>query len=373
MTSQHLPAIGDPVDAIETPALIVELDPFERNLAKLAGFAKEAGVRLRPHAKTHKCPAIALKQIAAGAVGQCCQKVGEAEALVRSGIKDVLVSNEVVGERKLRRLAALAADARVALCFDDAGQVEATGRVARDFGVELGAMVEIDLGANRCGVLPGAPAAELARRIADTGGLRFEGLQAYHGSAQHMQPAQREEAIRSAGRLVTQTLDALRGAGLEARFVSGAGTGTFRFEGASGLWNELQAGSYLFMDTDYARIGDRNSDRYTEFEHSLFVLASVMSRPVDGRAIVDAGLKSYSAEKGPPWVAGMEDAEVTGVSDEHGRIELGARAPRLRLGEKVKLIPGHCDPTVNLHDWYVGVRRGRVEALWPIAARGASI
>jgi D-serine deaminase-like pyridoxal phosphate-dependent protein len=372
MSAQLLPAIGDSVDDIETPALIVDLDAFERNIAKLAAFAIEANVRLRPHAKTHKCPAIALKQIAAGAVGQCCQKVGEAEALVRAGVEDVLVSNEVVGEKKLRRLAALAKDARVALCFDSAEQVAVTGRVARDFGVELGALVEIDLGMNRCGVPPGAPVLELAKRVVDTEGLRFEGLQAYHGTAQHMTYAKREEAIRNAARLVAGTLEVLHRAGLKTPTVSGAGTGTFRFEGASGLWTELQAGSYVFMDTDYARIGDRSSDRYTEFEHSLFVLASVMSRPTETRAVVDAGLKSYSMEKGVPWLADVEGAEVTGVSDEHGKIELSAAAPRLKLGEKVKLIPGHCDPTVNLHDWYIGVRGGRVEALWPIAARGAS-
>jgi D-serine deaminase-like pyridoxal phosphate-dependent protein len=372
MSSQLLPSIGDPIDAVETPALIVDLDAFERNVAKLAGFAKGAGVRLRPHAKTHKCPAIALRQIAAGAIGQCCQKVGEAEALVRGGVADVLVSNQVVGERKLRRLAALAADARVALCFDSAEQVAKAGEVARDFGVELGAYVEIDVGMARCGVPPGAPAVELAKAIAGTAGLRFEGLQAYHGTAQHMTYAKREEAIAGAGRLVSDTVERLHGAGLPPSFVTGAGTGTFRFEGASGIWNELQAGSYVFMDTDYARIGDRASDRYTEFEHSLFVLASVMSVPVAGRAVVDAGLKSYSAEKGAPWVADIEGAEVTGVSDEHGKIELGRAARPLRLGEKLRLIPGHCDPTVNLHDWYIGVRRGRVEALWPIAARGAS-
>jgi 3-hydroxy-D-aspartate aldolase len=373
MTSQLLPHIGDPVESIETPALIVDLDPFERNIAKLAAFAREAGVRLRPHAKTHKSPAVALRQIAAGAVGQCCQKVGEAEALVRGGVKDVLVSNEVVGERKLRRLAALAADARVALCFDAAEEVEAAGNVACEFGVELGALVEIEIGMNRCGVPGGAPAVDLAARIAGTKGLRFEGLQAYYGTAQHLPSHEkRQAAIAAAGKIVGETVEALRAAGLTPKVVSGAGTGTFRFEGGSGLWNELQAGSYVFMDTDYARIGDRNSDRYTEFEHSLFVLATVMSRPLDSRVVVDAGLKSYSAEKGFPWVAGVDDAEVTAVADEHGKIELGPRAQRLRRGDKVRLIPGHCDPTVNLHDWYVGVRRGRVEALWPIAARGAS-
>jgi 3-hydroxy-D-aspartate aldolase len=372
MSSQLLPAIGDPIDAIETPALIVDLDVFERNLAKLASFAKDAGVRLRPHAKTHKCPAVALKQIASGAVGQCCQKIGEAEALVRGGVKDVLVSNEIVGERKLHRLAALAGDARVALCFDSAEQVTATGAIARDFGVELGGYVEIEVGMNRCGVPAGAPAVELAQRIAATPGLRFEGLQAYHGTAQHMTYQKREEAIARAAEIVKDTVEGLRTAGLPPSVVTGAGTGTFRFEGTSGIWNELQAGSYVFMDTDYARIGDKVSDRYTEFEHSLFVLASVMSVPLEARVIVDAGLKSYSAEKGPPWVADLEGAEVTGVSDEHGKIELGRAAGRLKRGDKVRLIPGHCDPTVNLHDWYIGVRRGRVEALWPITARGAS-
>ena len=158
----------------------------------------------------------------------------------------------------------------------------------------------------------------------------------------------------------------------EVRRRSGAGTGTFALEASSGLWNELQAGSYVFMDTEYARIGGKNGGRYTEFQHSLFVLATVMSVPAGDRAIVDAGLKSYSSEKGPPWVHGREDLEVIGVSDEHGKLKVGPKADRLRLGDKLMLIPGHCDPTVNLHDWYVAVRAGRVESLWPITARGAS-
>jgi 3-hydroxy-D-aspartate aldolase len=374
MTTAPPAEIGAPVAEIETPALVVDLDAFERNIAKMAEFARTAGVRLRPHAKTHKSPAIALKQIAQGAVGQCVQKVGEAEALVRGGVRDVLVSNQVVGDKKLRRLAALAADATVALCFDAPEQVDAASRVAREFGVELGGMVEIDVGAERCGVAPGPDAATLARRIAEAPNLRFRGLQAYHGRAQHMPTHQeRAQAIASAVDFVRETLDALAADNLTCETISGAGTGTFAFEAASGVYNELQAGSYVFMDTDYARIGGKDGGRYTEFEHSLFVLAAVMSAPTSDRAIVDAGLKSYSAEKGPPWVHGREDIEVVAVSDEHGKLRLGRKAERLRLGDKVWLIPGHCDPTVNLHDWYVGVRRGRVEALWPIAARGASV
>ena len=365
--------VGAPLDEVDTPALIVDLDAFERNVQTMAAFARSAGVRLRPHAKTHRCPTIALRQIAAGAIGQCCQKVGEAEALVRGGVRDVLVSNEVVGIAKLRRLAALAAEASVSLCFDAVEPIEAASRAATEFGVRLGGLVEIEVGMQRCGTAPGKPAADLARRIADEPGLEFRGLQAYHGAAQHLPGiAARERAIASAAEAVRETLAAIADAGLECAIVAGAGTGTFRIEGESGLWNELQAGSYVFMDTEYARIGGHGGGLYTEFEHSLFVLSTVMSVPTRERAIVDAGLKSYSAEKGLPWVHGCEDVAVVGASDEHGKLELGARAVPLALGDKVLLIPGHCDPTVNLHDWYVATRRGRVEALWPITARGAS-
>jgi D-serine deaminase-like pyridoxal phosphate-dependent protein len=366
-------SVGMPFDEIDTPALVVDLDAFEHNLQHMASLARAAGVRLRPHAKTHKCPTIALRQIAAGAVGQCCQKVGEAEALVRGGVRDVLVSNQVVGHAKLLRLASLATEASIALCFDAPEQVDAASRAATAFGVTLGGLVEIDVGAERCGVLPGAAARDLALRIAQAPGLEFRGLQAYHGAAQHLPTFEaREAAIAKAGDAVRATIAAIESAGLRCAIVSGAGTGTFRLESASGIWNELQAGSYLFMDTDYAQIGNRDGGRYTEFRHSLFVLSTVMSATTPDRAIVDAGLKSYSGEKGPPWVHGLEDVEHVGMSDEHGKLRLGPRARPLRLGDKVMLIPGHCDPTVNLHDWYVAVRGGRVEALWPIAARGAS-
>ena len=365
--------IGATQDEIDTPALVVDLDAFERNLNKMAAFATEHGVRLRPHAKTHKCPTVARLQIAAGAVGQCCQKVGEAEALVRGGVTDVLVSNEVVGVHKLRRLAALAHEATVALCFDAPDQVAAASRAATDAGVVMGGLVEIDVGMQRCGVGSPQAAVAVAQRIAAAPGLMFRGLQAYHGTAQHLATWQeRRAAIDRAAGIVQAAVEALRGAGLDCPIISGAGTGTFRMEGASGLWNELQAGSYLFMDTDYARIAGERGGAYDEFAHSLFVLATVMSTPTPQRAIVDAGLKSYSAEKGFPWVHGRRGLEVTGVSDEHGRIAIGPDAQPLNLGDQVLLIPGHCDPTINLHDWFVGLRHGRVETLWPISARGAS-
>jgi D-serine deaminase-like pyridoxal phosphate-dependent protein len=365
--------IGAHVDEIETPALVIDLDAFERNLRKMSNFASEHDVRLRPHAKTHKCPTIAHKQIAAGAVGQCCQKVGEAEALVRGGVRDVLVSNEVVGAYKLRRLAALAHEATVALCFDAPDQVAAASRAAAEAGVTLGGLVEIEVGMQRCGVATPAAACDLARHIADAPNLVFRGLQAYQGMAQHLATwEERRTAIDRATQIVRATVDNLYDADLDCAIVGGAGTGTFRMEGTSGVWNELQAGSYLFMDTEYARIGGEGGGRYDEFSHSLFVLATVMSTPTADRAIVDAGLKSYSAEKGLPWVHACPGLEVSGVSDEHGKIEIGPGARQPRLGDKLMLIPGHCDPTINLHDWYVCVRNGCVEALWPITARGAS-
>jgi D-serine deaminase-like pyridoxal phosphate-dependent protein len=365
--------IGASLEEIDTPALIIDLDPFERNLAKMMSVAQEAGVQVRPHAKTHKCPEIARRQIDLGAVGQCVQKVGEAEALAAAGVPDILVSNEIVAEPKLRRLALLAQDTRISLCFDAAEQVDVASRVAREHGVKLGGLVEIEVGMERCGVPPGAAARDLATRVADAPHLRFEGLQAYHGRAQHLATIdERRRAIDGAIDGVRRALDALSAAGLPCARVSGAGTGTFRLEAGSGVYNELQVGSYIFMDTDYARIAGEDGQPYREFEHSLFVLSSVMSVPTPDRAILDAGLKSFSAEKGLPWVHDKAGLEVVAVSDEHAKLRVGSDAGSLRLGEKVMMIPGHCDPTVNLHDWYVGMRGGYVEALWPITARGAS-
>jgi D-serine deaminase-like pyridoxal phosphate-dependent protein len=371
----HPPAeIGASIDQIETPALVIDLDALDRNIAKMAGHASAAGVRLRPHAKTHKSPEIARRQIAHGAVGQCVQKVGEAEALVRGGITNILVSNEVAGERKLRRLAALAGDATIALCFDAPEQIDAMSRAARDLGVEVGGLVEIDVGAGRCGIAPGEAAGALAKRIADAPHLKFRGLQAYHGRAQHLATYQeRAQAIASAVDAVRNTLDALAPANLACEIIGGAGTGTFAIEAASGVYNELQTGSYVFMDTEYASITAPGGGNYKEFEHSLFVLASVMSVAGPEHVVVDAGLKSLSAEKGVPWVWNRDGVEAIGISDEHTKLGFKSESSRPRLGEPIWLIPSHCDPTVNLHDWYVGVRHGRVEALWPIAARGASI
>ena len=362
--------IGESFAAIETPALIVDLDSLDSNLRKMADLAARAGVRLRPHAKTHRCSAIARAQIALGAVGVCCQTVGEAEAMVNGGVADVLVSNEIVGPRKLDRLAALALRARVAVCVDHPDSIAVIEAAAARFGAKIAVLVEIDVGAARCGVAPGAPAAQLARRVAASPHLTFAGLQAYHGRAQHLRAFQeRQSEIAAAGEKVRVTLDALAREGLSCDIVGGAGTGTFALEAASGVWNELQVGSYVFMDADYAANRAVDGGAARDFAHALFVKASVISLPGDQRAIVDAGLKSMAAESGLPTVHGLA-AKATRMSDEHTTLVFESAPPA--LGEPVRLIPGHCDPTVNLHDWIICVRNDRVETIWPVDARGAA-
>jgi D-serine deaminase-like pyridoxal phosphate-dependent protein len=369
MASAPPAAVGTPLERIDTPALVIELDAFERNLNAMTRAVEGRGVRIRAHAKTHKCAQIALRQIDAGAVGVCCQKVSEAEAMVEGGVADVLVSNEIVGARKLERLAALARRARVGVCADDAGNARALSEAAQGAGATLDVYVEVDVGARRCGVAPGAPALELAREIAALPGLRFAGLQAYHGPAQHLRAmAERRAAIAGAAAAAGQTRRLIESEGLACPTVTGAGSGTFMFEIESGVFDEIQPGSYVFMDADYAK--NEWAAPLPRFEHALFVLATVMSRPAPERAVLDAGLKALAVDSGMPLVWERPGLRYARASDEHGVIEIGAGAPPA-LGERLLLVPGHCDPTVNLYDWYVGIRNNVAEEVWPVSARGA--
>jgi D-serine deaminase-like pyridoxal phosphate-dependent protein len=297
----------------------------------------------------------------------------------------VLVSNEVAGGAKLARLAELARRAKVGVCVDDLANVAEIEAAAAAAGTSIDVLVEIDVGAGRCGVQPGRPAAEIAAAIARSQHLTFAGLQAYHGSAQHVREAQeRRVRIARAVELVEETLGELRKAGLAARIVGGGGTGTFELEGSSRVYNELQCGSYIFMDADYARNKREDGGFSDAFEHALFVFATVMSVPAPERAVLDAGLKAFSFDSGMPLAWRLPGATYHRPSDEHGVLDLTHCVHRPVRGGKVLFVPGHCDPTVNLHDWYVGVRgmgsgtgtgsahaEGRVECLWPVAARGA--
>jgi 3-hydroxy-D-aspartate aldolase len=370
-------AVGMAFADIDTPALVIDLDAFERNLERMADFVGKSGVRLRAHAKTHKSPIIAAKQMELGAVGVCCQKVSEAEVLVEGGIGDVLVSNEVAGAAKLDRLAALARRASVGICVDDPANVAELEAAAARAGAILDVLVEIDVGGRRCGAPPGAPAARIAQLVASSPHLRLAGLQAYHGSAQHVREAsERSALIGDAVELVQETRRAFAAIGLEARLVTGAGTGTYENEAASGVYNELQCGSYIFMDADYARNKRGDGSLFADYEHALFVYATVMSRPVPERAVVDAGHKALTVDSGMPVPWQLPGVLYQRPSDEHAVLDLSGATVRVARGDKVLLVPGHCDPTVNLHDWYVGVRGlgtddARVECTWPVAARGA--
>jgi D-serine deaminase-like pyridoxal phosphate-dependent protein len=370
--------IGQGVAAIDTPALVVDLDAMERNLHRMADFCSARGLRLRPHAKMHKCAELAKLQMAHGAVGVCVQKIDEALALAAQGVDDIYVSNEVVDPSKLARLAqAVLANGnggtRFAIAVDSALGVqhlaEALANAGATHAQAIDVFVEIDIGHGRCGVAPGEPALALARAVASHRTLRFTGLQAYHGSAQHQRPVtERRDAIARAAQSVAHTRSLIEAAGIAVPLVTGAGTGTFVHEAASGLWGELQAGSYLFMDADYA--ANTPDDGAPAFEHALFVKAQVMSRG-DDRAVIDAGHKSHAIDSGMPQVWWPDGLVFANGGDEHGVLR-GAHLPE--LGEAVWLVPGHCDPTVNLHDAMVGVRggltTGHVERLLRVDARG---
>ncbi len=368
---QRVPArIGDPVAAVETPALVVDLDAFEHNLDLMANAVRGSGVALRPHAKAHKCPDIAKAQIARGAVGICCQKVDEAAAFVQAGIANVLVTNEIVAPAKMARLAALAQAATLGVLVDDVRVVADLSAAAEHAGGTLHVYVEIDVGAHRCGVAPGEAAVALARAIAAAPRLAFRGIHAYHGAAQHLRtPAERQRAIQDAAAAAAQTKAAIEAANVACPVVTGAGTGTWQLERDSGVYTELQPGSYVFMDADYGR-NALAPDQHA-FEQSLYVLAAVMSVPTRERAIVDAGLKALAFDSGLPLVHAARGLVYERASDEHGVLRVDPERAPPAPGDRVWLVPGHCDPTVNLYDWIVGMRGERVECVWPVAARGA--
>jgi 3-hydroxy-D-aspartate aldolase len=364
-------AIGMAEADIQTPCLVVDLDALERNIVTMGNYAKAMGVRHRVHGKMHKSVDIALLQEKLGdSCGVCCQKVSEAEVFARGGIKDVLVSNQVRDPAKIDRLARMPKlGARTLCCVDDLDNVAELALAVKKHGTEIECLVEIDCGAGRCGVSEGQPVVDIAKAIHATPGLKFAGIHAYQGAMQHMENFQeRKEKLDIAIAMVARTIEMLKVEGLTCDIVGGGGTGSYYFEGNSGVFNELQCGSYAFMDADYQRIHDENGEKISEFENALFILTSVMSHTKTDKAICDAGLKAQSVDSGLPYIFGRDDVEYIKCSDEHGVISDPNGV--LKINEKLKLVPGHCDPTCNVHDYYVGVRNGKVEALWPVSARG---
>ncbi len=368
--------IGQGVATIDTPALVVDLDAMERNLQRMADYAKAHGVKLRPHAKMHKSAALGRRQMQAGAVGLCVQKTSEAEALAAAGVNDLYISNEVISQTKLQRVAALARSlqargGRLAIAVDSLLGIAHLAQAMGPGENLIDVFVELDVGQKRCGVTEPADVLPLAQAITRHPALRLAGLQAYNGRAQHLRSvAERRAALDEVIARVQQARRIVEAAGLSLPLVTGAGSGTFGLEASSGVFGELQAGSYLFMDADYAR--NEVDTSQPQFEHALFVKTQVMSVSA-GHVVVDAGHKSHAIESGLPRVHG-EVLEAIGCNDEHTTLRATSSAPLPALGETLWLIPGHCDPTVNLHDWLIGVRgglqAGSVAELIRVDARG---
>ena len=369
-----LPALPGMDEAeIQTPCLVLDLDALERNIKKMGDYARDHGMRHRVHGKMHKSVDVYfLQEKLGGACGVCCQKVSEAEVFARAGVKDVLVSNQVRDPAKIDRLARMPKlGARTICCVDDVENVADLSAAAQKHGTEIECLVEIDCGAGRCGVTTTEDVVKIAKAIDAAPGLKFAGLQAYQGAMQHMDSYEdRKAKIDVAVAMVKDAVDTLKAEGLECDIVGGGGTGSYYFESTSGVYNDLQCGSYAFMDADYGRILDKDGKRIDrgEWENALFLLTSVMSRAKPGKAICDAGLKAQSVDSGLPFIYGRDDVKYVKCSDEHGVIEDPDNV--LKPNDKLRLVPGHCDPTCNVHDWYVGVRNGKVETVWPVSARG---
>ena len=349
---------------IDTPALVIDLDVLDANIAKMQSFFDGRTANLRPHFKTHKCPPIARRQLRAGAKGVTCAKVGEAEVLVEAGVKDILIANQVVGCLKIRRLARLLRRARVTVAVDEARNVKDLSAAAAAAGAPLGVLVEVDIGMGRCGVKPGKEAVELARCVARCPGLEFRGLQGYEGHLVLQAPGgDKDRLTLEALSLLVKTVGALCRAGIECKEVSGGGTGTYRTSGAHPVMSEIQAGSYATMDARYAKVTP-------EFGNALFCVVTIVNRPKKNVAIGDAGMKSLTTEFGMPQAWGIRGVKVERLAEEHTLMTVRGEGARLVPGDKILLVPSHGCTTFNLHDRVYGVRDGSVECRWRIAARG---
>lgn len=363
MPTRYLPPIGTPVTEIDTPAMIVDLDVVDSNLAKMQRLVAQAGTGLRPHTKTHKSPYFGWKQMRAGAIGLTCSKVAEAEVLVDGGLTEILIANEIVGPAKTARLAALNRRANVVVAVDDASNVRELSQAARRAGVTIGVVVDVNIRLNRCGVEPGEPATTLARMVASSPGLRFDGLMGYEGHVT-APPAEKKEIVGQAMKKFKSAMDDVVAAGLPVKIMTAGGTSTYSATGAVDFVTDIQAGSYIFMDGGYLK-------EMSDFEPALTVASTVISRPTAERAVLDIGRKSMNAESGLPAVVELAGATFARLNEEHGILQLEGEAQKLKVGQRVSLLPMTCSTTINIHDYYFCVRDGRLEDIVPVAGRGA--
>ena len=360
--------IGVDINEIDTPALLLDLDVLEANIAKMADFFKGVNAELRPHVKTHKTPIISHKQMEAGAIGMTCAKLGEAEVMVYGGIRDILIANQIVGTQKIARLVNLAKHADMMLAVDNPQNVDNLSAAAVAKGVTLRILLEVDIGMKRCGVEPGEPVLKLAQHVSKANGLSFAGLMGYEGHTVMIESkAERERETLKSVQILVDMKHLLEGKGFPIEIMSGGGTGTYEITGSHPEMTEIQAGSYVTMDTQYQcieGIGDT-------FGCALSLLTTVISRPQPDRIVTDAGMKVVTQEFDPPQPKDIAGLELVSLSEEHGVLKADASV-NLKAGDKFEILPTHGCTTINLHDKFYCVRNGKLECVWEIPARGKS-
>jgi D-serine deaminase-like pyridoxal phosphate-dependent protein len=363
-------------DQLETPELVVDFDRLARNIHRVAGIAQQSHVALRPHVKTHKTPAIAHKQIAAGAVGITVAKLGEAEVMSAAGIRDIFIAYEIIGEKKIERLMNLAQQITVSVAVDSMKGARPLSRAFHEVGRTLDVLIEIDTGLGRCGVLPLEPALDLSKQVSDLPGLRIRGIFTHEGHAMRAdKPEGIGEISRQAGRAMVETANLIRGSGIDIEVVSVGSTPTVMAGDMVDGITEIRPGTYVFYDASGVLMGfvDENDCAAT-------IVATVISRPAPNRAIIDAGSKVLTVSKGDVFgqfvgyglIKGARGAIIENLNEEHGFVRLSDSDPNLSIGDRVEVIPFHICPVINLFDEMVGVSEERVVARWPILARGKS-
>ena len=362
---------------LDTPALVVDLDMLESNLKTMQTRINTLGLTLRPHTKAHKIPAIAQMQIEAGAKGICTSKLGEAEVMAHGGIKDILITTPIAGDKKIQRLVTLHQqypDCRLLQVVDHIDHVTQIAMAASKAGLIIELMIEVESGQQRCGIKVGDELVTLIQLIQQTEGVSYAGIQAYSGHLQHIKgyEARNEQAKAAVQDLFTLIESTLKPKGLAPEIISGGGTGTYAaYQDLN--YTEIQAGSYLFMDAAYRAIGDEHHDEEnTQFQAALSVLSTVISHPTPTRAVVDAGMKCLSIDSGMPIIEGREDITYQTGGDEHGILHLKDTNEQLEIGQQLTFIPSHCDTTLNNFDTLYGVRDGEVVEQWEIMGRGRS-
>jgi D-serine deaminase-like pyridoxal phosphate-dependent protein len=361
-----MPQLGCSIDDLDTPALCIDLEALESNIGMMAARCREHGMGWRPHSKAHKSPDIARLELAAGALGVTCAKLGEAEVMAAAGITDILIANQIVGPEKMRRLVKLCCVARPIVAVDDWAQIRPMSEAVNANGVRLRVLIEVDIGMHRAGAAPGEPTIRLAEQIMRLPGLEFAGIMGYEGHLLQLEDEEeKQREIRAAMQTLVDQRDALRRAGMPCPIVSAGGTGSYATTIACPGITELQAGGLIFMDAFY-----RHRCQVRDFQFALKLITTVVSRPTRERAIIDAGRKTHYMDSHPPLIIGREDIRFVRLSAEHGQLELDPTAQDLRVGDRLEFIPGYSDFTTVMHDEFYGLRDGKLEVIWPLLGRG---